>query len=159
MNNPTKQILLIVGGIFLYIGGQTVRRELLNLQYFKASEFGVWYPLMSVDILVKLDKFRELWGDQVMITPVQGGIGREDNSGSMHNVLKWGEVRAIDVFPRGMDSLADRQRAFKLAKQAGFTGIGLYTDTRPSNMLHVDNRDSPLFWTRVNKVYNYGKIL
>jgi len=159
MNKPSKQILFVIGGIILYVGGQTVRREMLDLKYFKAVEFGVWYPAMSIELLVKLDKFRDLWGDIVTITPVQGGIGREDESGSMHNVLKWGEVRAIDVFPRGMDSLADRKRAFKLAQLAGFNGIGLYTDTKPSNMLHLDTRDEFLFWTRESRVYKYNQIL
>ena len=72
----------------------------------------------------------------------------------------WGEVRAVDVFPlveirpgeyRYMNSQADRARAFNTAKQVGFRGIGLYTDTQPGNMLHVDTRDADRVatWSRV----------
>jgi hypothetical protein len=158
MNNTAKLFLLGLGVIFIYGGGQVVRREMLDLKYFDRSEFGLWWPLMSVDVLTKLDAFREAWGAPVMVSPAIGGLGREDNSGSMHNVLKWGEVRAIDVFPRGMDTLADRRRAYQIAKNVGFTGIGLYTDTKPSNMLHLDNRDEPEYWTRVEGEYNYRVI-
>jgi hypothetical protein len=155
-----KNIALGAFFLFLFYGGyRTVKNEMLELRHFTRGEFGIWWPLMSQDLLLKLDAFREKWGAPVVITSHPDGLGREDESGSMHNVLKWGEVRAVDVFPKGMDSLADRQRAFQIAKSVGLTGIGLYTDTMPSNMLHLDNREEFLYWTRVSGKYNYNRIM
>ena len=55
---------------------------------------------------------------------------------------------------RGIVTSAERQRAYEVAKKVGFTGIGLYTDTRPSNMVHLDVRadrrpGDPAKWSRV----------
>jgi hypothetical protein len=111
-----------------------------KLKYFSISEFGIWWPLMSRDLLLKLDLFREKWGAPVDITSAEGGIGREDESGSQHNVLKWGEVRAVDILPQGMNTSEDRQRAVTIARQVGFTGIGVYPDWKPSAGLHLDVR-------------------
>ena len=142
---------------------KTARRSNLKLKYFSSSEFGVWYPLMSLELLKKLDKFREEWGYPVEISKANGAIGRESkDSHSQHNIFKWGEVRAVDVFPRTasgyITTAEERYRAYEVAKKVGFTGIGLYTDTAPGNMLHVDVREdrqpgSPALWSRVSGVY------
>lgn len=138
----------------------------LKLIYFKPAEFGEWWPLMNHDLLVKLDAFRGAWGYPVMVSPAEGGLGRRDGpeGASMHNVERWGEVRAVDVFlkvPIRTDCFAfirradDRRRAHELARQVGFKGIGLYTDTSPGNMLHVDNRDGDHIatWSRIDGKY------
>lgn len=152
---------LIAIGAATYMITKTATRP--DLKHFSASEFGLWWPLMNAELLTKLDAFREAWGAPVRISPASGGIGRHQGSegNSQHNVDKWGEVRAVDVFPlvevrpgeyRYMNSQADRQRAFNTAKQVGFTGIGLYTDTKPGDMLHVDTRESGgrvATWSRV----------
>lgn len=153
--------LIILGSVIVAAGViRTMTRP--KLKYFKASEFGVWYPLMSRDLLVKLDAFREAWGSPVIISTAHGGIGREDTSDSQHNVLRWGEVRAIDVFPmvggNFMTTAFDRARARAVATSVGFTGIGLYADTSPGNMLHVDVRKDrrearPAEWSRVAGQY------
>lgn len=141
-----------------------------DLKHFAPGEFGLWWPLMNADLLIKLDAFRDAWGGPVKISAANGGIGRHQGreGNSQHNVDKWGEVRAVDAFPmvqvrpgeyRYMDSEADRARAFNTAKKVGFTGIGLYTDTKPGNMLHVDTRDSGgrvALWSRV--AGNYKSI-
>lgn len=126
-----------------------------NLKYFEPSEFGAFYTFINNDLLIKLDKFRELWGAPVMVSPAVGGIGRHDDSNSQHNISMLGETRAIDVFPRGMDNIVERRRALTIAKQVGFTGIGIYTDTQPSNLLHVDVRDTEnvALWARVGGDY------
>ena len=139
-----------------------------KLKYFSPMEFGIWYPLMSVDLLLKLDEFREQWGAPVMVSPVAGGIGREGaGDTSQHNVTAWGEVRAIDVFPkvigengetRFIETEAERNRAYEVAQAVGFTGIGLYTDTQPGDMLHIDVRPDrqagrPATWARVDGEY------
>ena len=154
-----RAVFGVVLGLLLYIGYRTVKNENLDLKYFKSAEFGVWWPLMSRDLLLKLDKFREKWGAPVVISSHPKALGREDESGSMHNILKWGEVRAVDIFPRGMDTLADRQRAFNIARSVGFNGVGVYTDTLPYNMLHLDNREVPVHWSRVDGVYKYNRIV
>lgn len=156
-----KNIFLLFGlGLVSLAVVKTMTRP--TLKYFKASEFGLWYPLMSKDLLIKLDAFREAWGAPVVISHAHGGIGREDSSESQHNVLRWGEVRAIDVFPMVnggyMSSASDRSRARAIAQQVGFTGIGLYIDTQPGNMLHVDVRNDrdeskPAEWSRVAGQY------
>lgn len=131
-----------------------------NLKYFKPYEFGIWWPLMNPDVLTKLDAFREKWGAPVRISPHPDALGRHggENSHSQHNVDMWGMVNAVDVFPEGMNSKAERQRAYKIAREVGFTGIGLYTDTKPHDMLHVDVRSdvkegSPATWARVAGAY------
>lgn len=128
---------LLVSGM-LVIGVRTVTRP--SLKYFSAQEFGVWFPLMSAELLIKLDAFRHAWGAPVEISPAEGGIGREDESNSQHNVSAWGEVRAIDVMPRGMSTEAERRRAVAIAKEVGFTGIGIYPDWKPRAGLHLDVR-------------------
>ena len=135
-----------------------------RLKHFKPSEFGIWWPLMDRDLLLKLDKFREAWGAPVVISRAPGGIGRHGgkSGGSQHNIDTWGRVRAIDIFPqivtndgrRGIATSEERERAYRIADAVGFTGIGLYTDTKPSNMLHVDVRrdreaGDPATWSRV----------
>ena len=127
-----------------------------KLRYFTPAEFGVAYPLINSDLLVKLDEFRHRWGRPVRVSPVAGAIVRHaGDSSSQHNVDRWGETRAIDVFPAGMDSLDERQRAYQIAREVGFTGIGIYTDTKPSNLLHVDVRpgDRVATWGRVDFKY------
>jgi len=152
--------LSIIGIVFvLTVTAKTAKRAALGLRYFTAEEFGVYYPLMSLELLEKLDEFRHEWGGPVEISPAHGGIGREDESShSQHNILRWGEVRAVDVFPRTIDgymsSRVDRQRALYIAKKVGFTGIGIYTDTQPGNLLHLDVRQDrtegdPATWSRV----------
>lgn len=153
--------LTLIGlGALIYMATKTATRP--DLKHFTPSEFGLWWPLMNAELLTKLDAFREAWGAPVKISPASGGIGRHQGSDgtSQHNIDKWGEVRAVDVFPlvevrpgeyRYMNSQADRARAFNTAKQVGFRGIGLYTDTTPGNMLHVDTRDADRVatWSRV----------
>jgi len=133
-----------------------------RLRYFSRSEFGLWWPLMSSDLLKKLDLFREKWGHAVEVSNSPGAIGREGENNSQHNPSIWGEVRAVDVFPKingqYITALADRQRAYQIAREVGFTGIGIYTDTKPGNMLHLDVRadrkeSNPAQWSRVDQNY------
>ncbi|WNZ54164.1 hypothetical protein QT397_14810 [Microbulbifer sp. MKSA007] len=135
-----------------------------KLNHFSEGEFGVWYPLMSADLLLKLDRYREAWGGRVVISKADGGIGRKDETHSQHNVLRWGEVRAVDVFPQIQDvhgnwqylsTTEELERAYQVARDTGFTGIGLYTDTEPGYMVHLDNRpgDDIATWSRIAGEY------
>ena len=112
----------------------------IQLNHFVADEFREWWPQMSVRLLVTLDLFRWQWGDIVTPSPVEGGIGRSDDSESQHNVDQWGEVRAIDAFPRKMVTRDDCELAIEIADNLGFTGIGIYPETDPSPMIHLDVR-------------------
>ena len=144
----------LAGAIALLYLGKYMSKP--TLRYFKASEFGGFYPLINSDLLIKLDEFRHRWGRPVTVSPVAGSIIRHGgDSESQHNIDRWGETRAIDVFPEGMNTLAERQRAYQIAQEVGFTGIGIYTDTKPSNLLHVDVRpgDYVATWARVEGQY------
>ena len=149
------------------IGDTTTNRgQRVNLKYFSPDEFRQWWGQMNPELLQKLDAFRERWGAPVRISPASGALGRHDGitGTSQHNVDAWGEVRAVDVFPmvpagRGgyayISSRADRERAYQTARAVGFTGIGLYTDTSPGDMLHVDVRPQTnvATWSRIDGSY------
>ena len=114
------------------------------MKYFIESEFHGWFDSMSQKQLDCLDKFRELWGAPVNISPVDGALGRNGgDSKSLHNIERYGEVRAADIFPTGLDN-NNLQRAYDCAIEAGFTGIGIYKEARPSIMMHLDTRDGRL---------------
>lgn len=136
----------------------------LKLDHFDPEEFGEWWPLMCEDWLLKLDRFRDRWGAPVLVSKAIGALGRHAGDAlTMHNVDRWYVVRAGDIFPkvpdgsggfRFMCSEGERRRAYIIAKEVGFTGIGIYTDTNPGNMLHVDNRAGRLAtWSRVKGEY------
>lgn len=163
-------IALALLGFVIYRSTDTVTNTNaqpgLELDHFTPEEFGQWWGRMSPELLRKLDAFRDRWGAPVVISPAQGGLGRHQgpDGTSQHNVDRWGQVRAVDVFPkvpagaagyRYMTKQADRRRAFEIAQAVGFTGIGLYTDTQPGNMLHVDVRPGPTVatWSRVSGDY------
>ncbi len=155
-------------GVLNLINSNSILDSILNkqegsgvkLRYFTPQEFGGWYEKMSPDLLKKLDEFRHQWGFPVQVSPHQDAVGREHpTSNSQHNIMKWGEVRAVDVFPKNslggyINSAAERQRAYEIAKRVGFTGIGLYTDTSPGHMVHLDVREGSLAkWSRIAGQY------
>lgn len=158
-----NKILAVVGlTITLFIGYRMLSRP--KLQYFTPSEFGLWWPMIAADLLIALDAFREAWGRPVHVSPVDGAIGRNGGEGdsSQHNFDRWGEVRAIDFFPEGIDEPGGRERAYQIAVAVGFTGIGLYRDTQfkgtPWTMMHGDVRvdevpGDPAKWSRIDGEY------
>ncbi len=164
-------LLLIAGLLALFLVGKEMTRP--KLKYFSASEFGAWWPLMNAELLKKLDEFREAWGAPVEISKASGSLGRYGGSDdhSQHNIDLWGEVSAADLFPkvsdgnggyRYMQTVEERSRAYQIALKVGFTGIGLYTDTKPGNLMHVDTRkaDRVALWSRVNGQYRgIGEVL
>jgi len=149
--------LAITGALLIAIAGYMMSKP--KLKYFTPQEFGVWYPLMNNQLLKKLDKFREILDSPVYISPAEGGLGRHDNSDSMHNVDKWGQLLAVDVFPtiegQRVFSAEGRQKVYDAAIEAGFSGIGLYVDTSPSNMAHLDVRkaNNIATWSRIAGQY------
>lgn len=124
----------------------------MDLQFYSPGDFRSWWDQMSPQLLRRLDAFRRQWGAPVRISPVNGAIGRRDDTASQHNVSRWGEVRAIDVFPDGMDGPSEAREARRIAQRVGFTGIGVYPPADPSPMLHLDVRNdrspsNPAEWT------------
>lgn len=148
---------------------KAAKRDSLPLKHFNKSEFGLYWPLMSVDLLHKLDAFREALGYPVAISTAPGAIGRpiigggQAESGaekSWHNYAIHGEIMAIDLHPlppHGADG-EERQRWYQIAKAVGFTGIGIYPQwNRPG--IHVDVRTdrpagNPATWAGI---YQGGK--
>lgn len=137
------------------------------LTYFAREEFGDSAPYMHQSTLLALDALREYWGAPVIVSPVKGGLARWLGPESMsgHNVDRWGACMAADIFPRGLDTTDSMLRAITCAVSAGATGIGLYTDTRPGFMLHLDTRPDrtpahPRLWSRVDGEYGpISKVL
>jgi len=127
----------------------------MKLHYFKPNEFHGWYDKMSVELLVKLDILRHQWGRPIHISPAAGAVGRDDNSQSQHNFSRWGEVRAVDIYPEGLISEDDAEIAVIAATDCGFTGIGIYPHWANGIGLHVDVRSEktigyPATWGAVN---------
>lgn len=131
-----------------------------DLNWWSAYEFGPWWNYMDIDWLLKADMFREKWGKPCKISPHPDALGRHlgPKNTSQHNIDKWQKVKAGDIFPEGMDTKQDMARAYQIAVEVGFTGVGLYTDTKPSNMIHLDVRNdrfagNPAKWARVDGKY------
>ena len=139
-----------------------------NLRYFNREEFGLFWPLIDDDLLEKLDELRHQWGKPIFISPVEGGVGRvHEDSQSQHNIINtYGVVRAVDIFPAGASgesmTTAEAEQFVEFARNIGFTGIGVYTDTyydnRPWIMVHVDVRldrevGNPALWSRIEQEY------
>ncbi len=138
---------------------------MIELQHFKPHEFRGWFDAMNPDLLERLDRFRRLLDAPVMVSPAAGALGRHlgPDSNSQHNVDVWDEVRAVDVMPHL--PIEEMSRAFDLAVEAGFTGIGLYPDWRPQWGMHLDVRadrciDDPALWSglRINGRQEYRSI-
>lgn len=124
-----------------------------ELRYFSAEEFGPYWSLMNADLLIALDEFRHRLGYPVGISPAPGSLGRpaigsqvinpeEAASDSWHNWFKHGQVFAVDVMPRppGGATPEERERWRRIAREVGFTGIGIYPDWKPRPGLHLDKR-------------------
>ena len=158
--------LTAVGALALAYKAKAAPRDNLALRYFSASEFGAYWPLMNVELLAKLDAFRQALGYPVAISQAPGAIGRpiigggQAESGaekSWHNYALHGEIMAIDVhpLPPGGATADERQRWYNVAKQVGFTGIGIYPDwNRPG--MHLDVRtdrtaSNPATWAGVSR--------
>lgn len=113
----------------------------MKLNHFDADEFREWYGMMAPELLVRLDALRGVLGYPVFISTNPDAIGRtlgKGGSTSQHNVDRWGEVRAVDIFP----SKIEPRRWVKAAKLVGFRGVGCYPATtyrgRAWAMMHVD---------------------
>jgi len=143
----------LTGGLALWFLKRKKDRDALELRHFSQEEFGAYWPMMSQALLVKIDEFRHRLGYPVAISPAPGAIGRpiigqpdpKAESGaesSYHNYLIHGEILALDLMPKppGGATPTERQRWVTIARELGFTGIGLYPDWRPRPGIHLDIR-------------------
>lgn len=135
----------------------------MKLRYFMEEEFRGWFEQINPVLLKLLDIYRMHLHKRIIISPVEGAIGRSDDSNSQHNIRRWGKVNAIDIMPinenRTSLSMPQLKQAFILAKNLGFTGIGVYPDWKPYAGLHLDVREDrvigdPATWAGIN---NDGK--
>lgn len=137
----------------------------MRLDHFKEGEFRGWYNDMSPRFLVLLDVLRHMLGSAIHFSAHPDAIGRRagaDNS-SAHNIDCWGKVYGSDIF---VDHVFLRPQAMSVvdtAKKIGFTGIGVYSDTKNNEgkkqvMFHLDARPDrpmsrPATWGRVRGEY------
>ena len=142
-----------------------------HLDFFSPPEFinahGDWWPLMSARLLVLLDVLRFQHGLPIEISANEFALGRRLDSRrrSEHNVNFWGEVCAADVFASEVRTRSEARAFVDLAISIGFTGIGVYSDTRnnkgePQVMFHLGVRSNekmgnPATWGRVNGSYDF----
>jgi len=134
------------------------------MQYFTPAEFREWYSDMSPRLLTLLDVLRFTLGKSIVISPVDGALGRKKGPSdlSCHNIDVWGEVLAVDLFCPWIKSEDEVRHVFNRMRELGFTGIGVYSDTKfggkPMPMFHGDVRPTekmghPATWGRVAGKY------
>ena len=136
---------LIMGSVLAIKLAQSFR-----LYHFSPMEFGASLPFLSIDLLNKLDNFREALGSRVMISPAKGSLLRWDTKNESQHLYG----RAADIMLPDEQSLI---KALDIATKIGFTGIGLYPHWKPYHGLHVDIRalkkdDKIKTWVDVGKL-------
>ena len=119
--------------------------EDINLWFFSRSEFyrndTDWFPYIDPRLLVLLDSLRCIIKSPIAISPHPRAVGRNDgDSSSMHNIDKHGRVFAVDTLPAQSYKHKYISTYVRLAKELGFTGIGVYPDWTPRPGLHLDTR-------------------
>lgn len=137
----------------------------MDTQYFVSEEFREWGDDMSARLTTMLDVLRHMSTRPIEISASRHALGRELGriSQSAHNIDVWGEVLAADCFVAGVRYREQAEGIVDLARQIGFTGIGVYTDTRNNRgeqqvMFHFDVRPThdmggPATWGRVAGEY------
>jgi len=132
-----------------------------KIKWFSPEEFQGWWEHLNDDLICKLDTLRDLYGQMIVISPVEGAVGRmAAGSRSQHNFEYWNEVRAVDVMPV-YDRTHTMADFYYLARDVGFMGIGVYPLWRPRPGFHLDVRDDYFvtwYTTKENgeQVYNYN---
>jgi len=141
----------LLGGVAALYGAAWVwKGQAVKLRYFQPEEFGKWWPLMDADLLRGLDEFRHRLGRAVQISPAWGALGRPGAGNSMHNVARWGQVKAADVLIPGAQP-SELEGFYRVAREVEvFGGIGVYPDWEPWPGLHLDTRErdpqAPATW-------------
>jgi hypothetical protein len=138
---------------------------MIYAQHFSAEEFRDWADDMSPRLVTMLDVLRFKLGSPIAVSASEYALGRNlgRNELSEHNIDEWGEVLAVDCFIRGVYNRAQAEAVVYEAEQIGFTGIGVYSDTRNNQgqeqvMFHLGVRPnelmgSPATWGRISGKY------
>ena len=138
---------------------------MIYAQHFDAEEFREWSDDMSPRLVTMLDVLRFKLGSPIEISLSEYALGRNlgRNELSEHNVDEWGEVLAVDCFVSGVYNRAQAEAVVYEAEGIGFTGIGVYSDTRNNQgqeqvMFHLGVRPnelmgSPATWGRISGKY------
>ena len=138
---------------------------MFGAQHFQDVEFREWADDMSPRLVTLLDVLRFKCGSPIEPSLNAGALGRRLGAGSQsaHNVDVWGQVLAVDFFVSGVFGREQAEEIVNLMRGLGFTGIGVYTDTRNNRgveqvMFHGDVRPTaamgnPATWGRVNGNY------
>jgi hypothetical protein len=138
---------------------------MIYAQHFDAEEFREWSDDMSARLITMLDVLRFKLGSPIEISASEYALGRNlgRNELSEHNVDEWGEVLAVDCFIGGVYNRAQAEAVVYEAEGIGFTGIGVYSDTRNNQgqeqvMFHLGVRPTemmgrPATWGRVDHDY------
>jgi hypothetical protein len=138
---------------------------MIYAQHFSAEEFREWSDDMSARLVTMLDVLRFRLGSAIGISASEYALGRNLGRGKMseHNVDEWGEVLAVDCFVSGVYNRAQAEFVVYEAEGIGFTGIGVYSDTRNNQgqeqvMFHLGVRPNelmgaPATWGRISGKY------
>jgi hypothetical protein len=138
---------------------------MIYAQHFSAEEFRDWADDMSPRLVTMLDILRFRLGSPIAVSGSEYALGRNlgRNELSEHNVDEWGEVLAVDCFVSGVYNRAQAEAVVYEAEAIGFTGIGVYSDTRNNQgqeqvMFHLGVRPnelmgSPATWGRISGKY------
>lgn len=120
-----------------------------TLRHFGPNEFCEWAPFMDHNFLSRLDQYRQKLGMPIMISPVNGALGRRNGKPtSQHYFDGTRYLRVADIMPYGRGGRPldkeEMEYAVELARQLEFTGIGLYPAWMPYPGLHLDMRPGTL---------------
>ena len=138
---------------------------MIYAQHFNQEEFREWSDDMSARLVTMLDVLRFRLGSAIAVSASEYALGRNLGRGKMseHNIDHWGEVLAVDCFIGGVYNRAQAEAVVYEATGIGFTGIGVYSDTRNNQgqeqvMFHLGVRPtemmgSPATWGRVDHDY------
>ena len=138
---------------------------MIYAQHFSQEEFREWAEDMSPRLITMLDVLRFRLGSVIEISNSEYALGRNLGLGKMseHNIDEWGEVLAVDCFISGIYCRAQAEAVIIEARSIGFTGIGVYSDTKNNQgeiqvMFHFGVRPnelmgSPATWGRVDKAF------
>jgi len=138
---------------------------MIYAQHFSAEEFRDWADDMSPRLVTMLDILRFRLGSPIAVSGSEYALGRNLGRGKMseHNIDEWGEVLAVDCFIGGVYNRIQAEAVAHEAETIGFTGIGVYSDTRNNQgqeqvMFHLGVRPnelmgSPATWGRISGKY------
>ena len=138
---------------------------MIYAQHFSAEEFRDWADDMSPRLVTMLDVLRFKLGSPIAVSGSEYALGRNLGRGKMseHNIDEWGEVLAVDCFIGGVYNRIQAEAVAHEAEAIGFTGIGVYSDTRNNQgqeqvMFHLgvrpnEDMGSPATWGRISGKY------